>query len=110
MIGKAYAVRYESLAKLGEVLPDVPKAIGTRGQLRSAGPGRGKKTGGIKLDPPVSSAATLKKLGISKRTANLARTLATLRPTELNAVLARDKTLAQVPGSGGDHPAVQVDR
>ena len=88
VLGKAHALRYESLSKLGGVLPDIPKA------KRGAGPGRGKV--GIAADPTFNQPPTLEELGISKRTANLARTLAALRPTELNAITSGDKTLAAV--------------
>ena len=37
VLGKAHALRYESVSKLGGVLPDIPKATGTRGQLKGRG-------------------------------------------------------------------------
>lgn len=54
--------------KLGAELAEIPKAIGTRGQIKSAGPGRGK-TGGVELAPPVSDAPTLKELGVERKRA-----------------------------------------
>ena len=86
MIGKAHALRYEALSRLGFVLPQIPKSKGR------AEPG----PRGSAACPRNSQPATLGKLGISKRTANLARTLAALAPTELNAITSRDKTLAAV--------------
>jgi hypothetical protein len=46
-----------------------PKAAGTRGQLTTAGPGRGKKgkTGVPIIGPPVSDAPTLKERGLEKK-------------------------------------------
>lgn len=90
-----FAIKTEALALLGDVIKEGPKAEGTRGQLTTAGPGRGK-TGGVKLSPPVSDVPTLKDQGVDKRTAKTARKLAALAPAELHAVIAREKTLAAV--------------
>src|SRR5947207_12691681 len=57
------------------MLTQMPRATGTRGQLRTAGPGRGKKTGGTKTEPPVSDAPTLAELGINKKRASIAKQL-----------------------------------
>jgi hypothetical protein len=58
----------EELALIAEKLG---KAKGTRGQLKSAGPGRGKKgkTGSAVLTPPVSVAPTLAELGVDRKEA-----------------------------------------
>ncbi len=77
-------------------MKQAPKATGTRGQLRPAGPGRGKKTSGTATDPPVSNTPTLADQGVDKKTANLARQLAALSDAERNTVAAGDKTLAAV--------------
>jgi hypothetical protein len=65
--------RAAPLARLGELLGPMEKAKGTRGQLKSAGPGRGK-TGGTSVEPPVSG-PTLKELGVDKKTSHVAQQL-----------------------------------
>lgn len=74
---KAGMVRSDADLKLAAQLAKLPKAKGTRGQLRNAGPGRGKKgkTGGSLLVPPVSDAPTLAQLGVDKKWAARARAL-----------------------------------
>jgi hypothetical protein len=89
-----FAIKTEALALLGDLIKTGPKAEGTRGQLKGQiekGPG-----GSRKVLPGPAVAPTLASQGVDKRTANTARKLAELEPAELNAVIARDKTLAKV--------------
>ncbi|MCC6123361.1 MAG: MerR family DNA-binding transcriptional regulator [Pirellulales bacterium] len=67
-LAKLAGVSHDTIAKakLAEVYEAGPKAKGTRGQLKSAGPGRGK-TGSTKTEPPVSDVPTLADLGINKK-------------------------------------------
>ena len=88
-IGFAHQVKIEALARLGEVMQDAPKAASARGR-------GGGGTRGSKKHPQVNDPPTLAEQGIDKKTAHIARRLATLSDTELNAVAARDKTLSQV--------------
>jgi hypothetical protein len=84
---------------MGEFLKDGPKNTGTRGQQMAPGPGRGKrgKTGGDKMEPPVSSAPTLAELGIDKKESRVAQALATIKtaaptPTRWNTSSSSTKT------------------
>jgi len=52
---KARCILVAAEARVGEELASEPKAKGTQGQLVGPGPGRGK-TGGTKVEPPVSDA------------------------------------------------------
>lgn len=68
--------------RLAQELKKLPKAKGTRGQLRGAKPGKagkgagaGKRSGGSLLAPPDLSAATLAQLGVDKKWAAYARAL-----------------------------------
>ena len=86
-----FGIKTEAMAELGRVMEKLPKAKGTRGTLAGK-----DASGGSKMIPPEDDVESLEKLGIDKQTANVARKLAALEPTELNAVVARDKTLAAV--------------
>ena len=88
-----FGIKTEAMAELGRVMDKLPKATGTRGQLKG---GRKGKPGGSPENPPGFGPETLEALGVDKKTANAARKLAALEPTELNAVVARDTTLAAV--------------
>lgn len=73
--GECWTAAY---AKLGGELAKLPKATGTRGQLRggAAGTGRGtRKTGQATLVPPVSEVPTDADKGVGKRQAAQARHL-----------------------------------
>ena len=95
VIGHAHSLKIVAQAKLGDLIIQAPKAKGTRGQIKG---GRKGKPGGSPGHPPGSGVhvPTLAAQGVDKKTANVARKLAALSTTELNAVAARDKTLAQV--------------
>ena len=84
LTAKAYAEVFKPVKRVadraGEVWVDaeikirseydkLPKAKGTQGQVLPAGPGRGKKgkTGGTKLDLPVSDAPTIAELGLNRK-------------------------------------------
>ena len=90
-LGFAHQLKIETLGRLGELMEQEPKATGARGQLV----GR-ESSGGAKVTRQKTAIKTLEEQGITKSVAKLARKLAALRPTELNAVAARDKTLAAV--------------
>ena len=76
---------------LGALIEQAPKAKGARGQLR----GRGV-IGGSPVDPPITT-PTLAEQGVDKKTANVARKLAALSDTELNAVVDRHEAEAGWP-------------
>ena len=88
MIGYAHALKTEALAGLGELIKESPKATGARGigkKPKSAGPGV------TRTQPP-----TLAEQGVNKKTANLARKIASLSDADRKAVAGRKKTLAAV--------------
>ena len=81
---EAGKTRVAAATRLDEELTKIPKAKGTRGQLRGRKPGktgrgkgggRGASTGGAKSEPPVKDAPTLAELDVSKREAAQARAL-----------------------------------
>ena len=86
----AFAIKTEAERGLGVAMAASEKAPGIRGV---AGPGRGKR--GI-VKTRVSSVPSYVEQGIGKALANKARRMAALTWAEVNAVVSRDKTLAQV--------------
>lgn len=74
VIGFAHALKCDALACLGDLLKAMPKAKGTRGQLRGDVP-KGARVGGTHVEQPT---ATLAELGIDRKTSALARHLADL--------------------------------
>lgn len=74
----AAEIRIRAERRLGELLKETEKATGTRGQRLSAGPGRGNKTGGAVLEPPVSVTPTLAEQGIDKKLSSRAQKLAAI--------------------------------
>jgi hypothetical protein len=106
---RAGEVQVEADDKLAVELDKVGKATGTRGQLRTAGPGRGKKgkTGGPELAPPVSEVPSLAEMDVDRKWAALAHRVhdiprkvrdsyiadlkATDRPVTSRTVLAKDR-------------------
>jgi N6-adenosine-specific RNA methylase IME4 len=94
IIGYAHAIKIHALARLGDLLKAMPKATGTRGQLVNAGPGRGK-TGGTKLEPPVSLTPTFADLGIGKKAASVAQALADLPEDTREAIAKGEQTIAE---------------
>ena len=102
-IGFAHQVKTEALARLGEILAGAPKNTGAIG---AAGPGRKKR--GVRQTPRfLSDIPTYKDLDIKPHVAKTAQKLAALAPTELNAVAARDKTLAAIQR---EKKAVELER
>lgn len=95
---RAGVVWTDAEVTLGQRLSEIPKAVGTRGQIKSAGPGRGNKTGGTALEPPVSDAPTLKELQISKRRSTRSRKLASIpepkRAEYVEALIEDDKAVS----------------
>lgn len=89
VIGFAHAIKMRALARLGELLKQLPKATGTRGQLVSRG-----VIGSSKQEPPIDT-PTLAELGISKKVAHIAQRLADLPVTLREAIAQREKTLSQ---------------
>jgi hypothetical protein len=58
----AHEIKTYALAKLGELLAQMPKATGTRGQGRPT-------LGGSSAKPPKSDVSTLADLGLDRKTA-----------------------------------------
>jgi len=86
----AHEIKIYALAKLGELLRDMPKATGTRGQLK------GDVVSGTRLAPPTKSVAdTYADLGLSKKTAAIAQQLAALPTVIRDAIAKQETTLAQ---------------
>ena len=81
VIGHAHAIKVHALARLGDLLKEMPKAQG--GQKG----GRGRKIDGSRREPSISP-PSLRELGIDKRTSMLAQQLAAL-PTETRRSIAQ---------------------
>ena len=77
IINSATALEIDARTRLGEILENAPKNIGTAGRL--IGPGRGKKNGGKILEPPFLQPPTLEELGLTKRESSDAQFLAKLK-------------------------------
>jgi len=84
-IGFAHRVKTDALARLGELLADMPKNVG-------AVPGKTGTKGVPVLDPTP----TLADLGISKKVSSVAQQLAALPPDLREAVAGREKSLTEV--------------
>ena len=91
---RGFSIKTEAMAELGRVMEKLPKAEGTRGQLK--GQTEKRPGGSRKILPGNTAPPTLNELGIDKKTANAARKLAALQQTELNAIIAREKTFAKL--------------
>ena len=63
-IGKAHAIKIDALARLGELLAEMPKATGTRGQLDGRDP-----SGGYRKEPPEQRPTLAAVLGQDKAAA-----------------------------------------
>ena len=87
-------MKTEAEAGLGRAMQASEKASGTRGQL--TGPG---VIGGSARSRQQKTVSTYAKQGINKRLATQARRMGALSGPEVNAVAARDKTLATIKGS-----------
>jgi hypothetical protein len=73
------------LAGAGELLAGMPKAEGTRGQLK------GKKTSGGSIVQPPENMPTLADLGIEKTAASRAQKIAALPEAAIRDYCARQK-------------------
>jgi hypothetical protein len=75
---------------LGTELARLPKATGTRGQLRTAGPGREKKgkTGVAILEAPVSDSPTLAHIGVEFKRSARAQKIAEIPLAKLDEIAA----------------------
>ncbi len=102
VIGFAHALKFHALAKLGDLLAVMPKATGTRGQLKGAT--KGLAPGGTrKVLPGVSAVPTLAdvfgmpphKAPEARKLAALAQQLAGLDAKTREAIAQREDTLAQ---------------
>jgi N6-adenosine-specific RNA methylase IME4 len=106
---KAGRVRNEADLKLESELRRLPKATGTRGQLRGVKPGkrgrRGSIAGGARSEPPAKTAATLADLGVDKKWAARARALAKIPAAD------RDRIGRVLEREGeANHPANIIKR
>jgi len=81
-----------AMAKLGSMTKQMPKATGTRGQLRGDVP-KGQRVGGSSAVPPT---ATYADLGLNKKTISKAQQLADLPATAITAIASGEKTFAKV--------------
>lgn len=92
-IGLGHAVKIEALSLIGELLASLPKATGTRGQLRKGG-GRASKA--VVIIPPLCDAPSYAELGLDKATASIAQQLAALPMKTREAIAQRETTIAAV--------------
>jgi len=88
VIGYAHRLKIHALARLGELLRELPKATG------KAGPGRGKA--GRPSGPAFTPAATLTDLGITKNTSAVAQQLAALPPSLREQIAQQEVSLTKV--------------
>ena len=90
IVGYAHQIKIYALAKLGELLAEMPKATGTRGQLRGK-----ESSGGYNVEPPEShDTSTLAELGLDKKTSMVAQQLADLPTPVRDAIASREITLS----------------
>lgn len=87
VIGQAHALKIHALAKLGELLKQLPK----RGPEHSRGGG----SKGSKREPLPAAPATLAEIGLDKKTAMVAQQLAALPAPTRDAIAAKELSLAQ---------------
>jgi hypothetical protein len=88
----AHEIKTYALAKLGELLAQMPKATGTRGQVQS---GMRGSTGSSASKPPVTSASTLADLGLDRKTAMVAQQLAALPVNTRDAIAKQEISLSE---------------
>jgi len=88
VIGYAHEIKTYALAKLGELLHEMPKATGAIGR---PGPGRGKR--GADREPRFEQPPTLAELGVDKKTAAIAQQLAALAEPDRAAIAKRETPL-----------------
>ncbi len=85
VIGYAHAIKYHALGRLVELLKEMPKATNKSGLKR--GPV------GSRVEP--TEGATLKDLGLDKKTSAIAQQLASLPPSTREAIAQRETTLTE---------------
>jgi N6-adenosine-specific RNA methylase IME4 len=88
VIGYAHALKIHALARLGELLRDLPKAAGARAGGKKDSP-RGTYVA------PRDSAPTLADLGINKKTSAIAQELAALPPSTREAIAQQEVGLTK---------------
>lgn len=66
-VGHAHEIEISAEIKLGEILKDMEKNTGTRGQLTGDVPAGTKLVGGQQLVPPTNYAETLAQIGAAPR-------------------------------------------
>ncbi len=89
-IGYAHAIKVEALGRLGELLRDMPKATGTRGDFRGK-----DSSGSYRKEPPENSIPTLADLHVDRKTAMVAQHLAELPENVRQAIARRETTLTE---------------
>jgi len=92
VIGYAHQIKIYALAKLGDLIIEMPKATGTRGQLRGTRDGSG---GTALVLPEHDAAATYAELGLDRKTASVAQQLAALPAATRDAIANKELTLAK---------------
>ncbi len=91
VIGFAFALKIRALGKLADLLQEMPKAKGSRGQLVSRG-----VIGGVLSTPPIAAPPTLAELGIDKEAAKVIRQLKGVDNKTRTAIEQRETTIAKV--------------
>jgi hypothetical protein len=90
-VNRATEVRLLAERQMGEFLREMPKATGTRGQLKGDVPA-GARVGGAREEPPTD---TLASIGITKKESARAQKLAAMPAEEFHG------TIAEVKATGG---------
>jgi N6-adenosine-specific RNA methylase IME4 len=78
IINSATALEIDARTRLGEILESSDRNTGTAGRL-TAGPGRGKKNGTVRVEEPFSQNPTLAELGLKDKESSGAQFLAKLK-------------------------------
>jgi N6-adenosine-specific RNA methylase IME4 len=86
VIGYAHEIRFRALARLGELLRDMPK--------RTTAHSRGGGSKGSRREPLLLAPATLDDLGVNKKTSMIAQQLARLPRKTRDAIARREETLS----------------
>lgn len=90
VIAAAYVLKTRALAKLGELLQQMPKATGVIHRSKKG------QTRGSRGEPRVSEPSTLSDLGIDKKTSMVAQQLAALPEETREAIAQRETTITKV--------------
>ena len=94
LIGFAHTIYIRALAKLGEVLRQLPKATGGKRLKGSTGArGRISRT---EVERLIVKAPTAEELQITRKTRSIAQQLAELPEATREAIAQREKTLSEV--------------